>query len=120
NNAYALLLNNLTNTGHYKDLTDLYSNLGVAYNGDDTVSDYMTVSGSSLFMRVLYNATYLSRDDSEKALSLMAQTDFTDGIESGVPNGITVAQKFGEANVAQGSTVVGHEFHNCGVVYYPE
>ncbi len=66
------------------------------------------------FFRILYNATYLDRDDSERALSLLSQSDFSDGLVAGVPEDTTVAHKFGE-NVAEAV-----ELHDCGIIYYPK
>lgn len=122
NNATQLLLTNLSNTNNLGVLTSLFKNLGL--NLDDLYqnqpSDYLTVKSYSLFLRVLYNATYLNQDDSEKALKLMSETDFTNGMESGVPNGILVSQKFGESKIdnPQGN-LIGAELHNCGIIYYP-
>jgi beta-lactamase class A len=72
-------------------------------------------------LRVLFNATYLDRDYSEKLLQLLSESDFSSGIKSGIPQNITVSQKFGDARIpdAQG-TVVGAELQNCGIVYYPD
>lgn len=67
------------------------------------------------FFRILYNATYLNRELSEKALSLLAQVDFKKGLAAGVPRGVRVADKFGEGS--EGSLA---ELHDCGIIYYPQ
>ena len=72
----------------------------------------------SLFFRVLYNATYLNRAFSERAVNLLLQADFADGLVAGVPIGTEVAHKFGEASTTI-DTVTGFELHDCGVVYLP-
>src|SRR5690606_549510 len=78
--------------------------------------DILSVKDYSAFFRILYNATYLSKEMSEKALSIMARSDFDIGITAGVPNNIHVSNKFGERGF------VNHyekQFHDCGIVYYP-
>ena len=65
------------------------------------------------YFRLLYSTTYLNKDSSEKALQLLTEADFHDGIVAGVPQGVTVAHKFGE----RGEGVAGHHLHDCGIVY---
>ena len=69
------------------------------------------------FFRVLFNASYLSRSLSEKALSLLAQSDFKDGLVAGVPPGIKVAHKFGFRITGINGEI--KQLHDCGIIYYP-
>ncbi|MEW6272785.1 MAG: serine hydrolase, partial [Thermodesulfobacteriota bacterium] len=84
---------------------------------DQTVS----VQGYASLFRQLHNATYLRPDLSELVLSWLAQSEFRDGLVAGVPAGVVVAHKFGErvATGADGEHEVV-EFHDCGIVYYPD
>jgi beta-lactamase class A len=92
---------------------ELYSDLGLLPAEDaQTISVF---SYSSLF-RILYNARYLTRDSSEKAMSLLARSAFKDGIPAGVPEGVEVAHKFGVHNPDQPDSRL---FHDCGIVYHP-
>lgn len=78
-------------------------------------ADYsISVSDYSSFLRVLFNATYLSPELSEEALELMIESEFKDGIVAGIPSGIPVAHKFGEREVGAVS-----QLHDCGIVYVP-
>ncbi len=117
NNAEQLLANHLAAIKQLDVVTTLFNNFGIKNNPnpDDT-----TVGSYSLFLRVLYNSTYLDRDYSEHLLKLLTESDFTQGIEAGVPNGVLVAQKFGDARIpdAQGQQI-GAELQNCGIIYYP-
>jgi hypothetical protein len=45
----------------------------------------------------LYNGTCLSFKDSEECLKLLSEAEFKDGMLKTLPEGITVAHKFGEA-----------------------
>lgn len=66
------------------------------------------------FFRVLFNASYLNREMSEKVLELLSQSAYKDGLVAGVPDGVVVAHKFGERNI-EGVK----QLHDCGIVYYP-
>lgn len=49
-------------------LNDVYSDLGIQFPENKTDEDFINIKQYTLFMRVLYNATYLNRNYSEKAL----------------------------------------------------
>jgi beta-lactamase class A len=74
------------------------------------------------FFKILYNATYLDVDMSEKAMELLNETKFNDGITAGVPSGIPVAHKFGQYTGPSEDVNVSSawELDDCGVVYYPD
>jgi beta-lactamase class A len=77
--------------------------------------DFLTVETYASFFRVLYNASYLDRGRSEWALELLARSEFTSGLNAGVPRGVAVAHKFGEKSESGGMV----QLHDCGIVYYP-
>ena len=109
NNAMALLVGNMPLTTQDK----VYRDLGITIPGVRGLDDYMSVTENAAFFRVLYNASYLSKDSSEKALKLLAKVDFDKGIRAGVPKDIPVSNKFGER------TMNGkQQLHDCGIVYY--
>lgn len=76
--------------------------------------DFMSVRNYSSFFRVLYNATYLSKEMSEKALYILSNTSFAEGIVAGVPQGVTVSHKFGERGYRDTNI---KQLHDCGIVY---
>jgi len=98
------------------ELFKIYNDLGVKnpYGKDQT--DVLSVKDYASFFRILYNAAYLSKDDSEKALNLLAQPDFKDGIVAGIPAGIVISHKFGERQTADEQ--YKNQLHDCGIVYY--
>lgn len=75
----------------------------------------MSAKDYAVLFRILYSATYLNNDSSEKALGLLTATEFREGIIAGIPPGITVAHKFAERAYSQGSE---KQLHDCGIVYY--
>jgi beta-lactamase class A len=99
-------------------LESLYKDLNIEI--PQNTIDFMSVKTYSLFLRVLYNSTYLNREMSEKILTLMTYPDFLKGIRSGVPAQIEVASKFGERQVFnKGGDLIKRELHDCGIVYTP-
>jgi beta-lactamase class A len=72
----------------------------------------ISVREYSLFMRVLYNATYLNIDDSEYCTELLSHSDFNKGLISNLPKEIKVAHKFGEANDG-----INAHFCESGIIY---
>jgi len=96
----------------YKDLDIDISQIFTNPNGNIlTVRDYAS------FFRILYNASYLNKDMSEKALNLLSQTEYKQGLVAGVPNKIQVAHKFGERIYKDTNEV---QLHDCGIVYLPQ
>lgn len=83
-------------------------------DGDSNVT---TVHGYSGFFRILYNAAFLNREMSEKALELLSLQDFTQGMIAGVPKGTVVASKFGE--LSRGLQEDDKQLHEFGIVYHP-
>lgn len=93
-------------------LLDSYERLGII--SPRIGADYQTsVKSYASFFRILYNATYISRKESEYILSLLSQSSFRDGLVAGVPADVPVAHKFGE-RMLDGNTV---QLHDCGIVY---
>jgi beta-lactamase class A len=96
-------------------MKDLFAMLGVP---DDVLYDAqskLTVKEYASFFRILFNSSYLSRESSEKALMLLANTEYNDALAAGVPDSVVVAHKFGEA----GTGSVERQLHDCGIVYFP-
>jgi len=84
--------------------------------------DSMTFNSYASFFRVLFNASYLSAEMSEKALRTLSKTAFKDGILSGVPADIDVVAKYGERMLprsADGVETGMRQLHEFGIVYHP-
>lgn len=121
NNAADLLTHYLADTERLEAYVNVFRDLGVDLKNLTDYSDNLSVSEYAIFLRALYNATYLNRTYSELALEILSETDFTEGIESGVPNGVLVAEKFGEVRMTDANgNLLGKQINNCGIVYYPE
>ncbi len=112
NQAMALLYVNMP----AEKQAELYTLLGVSPAIVTDASKQLTVREYSIFFRILFNASYLSRANSEWALKLLTETTFNDGLRKGVPQSIPVGHKFGERSYETGIK----QLHDCGIVYYPD
>ena len=118
NNAAGLLFD----AGDKDAITGVYDDLQIPVEQNVTASnlDFITPQQISALFRVLYNATYLSREYSEKALALLSQADFTQGLVAGVPSSTVVAHKFGIVAILSNGVETSRELHDCGIVYAPD
>ncbi len=94
---------------------DTYLELGIIAPGD-IFDEAVNVRRYSSIFRVLYNASFLTPEFSEKILGWLADSTFKDGLTGGVPENIRIAHKFGERERSNGIL----QLHDCGIVYYPE
>ena len=107
NNA-TILLNNCMDSKQFKKT---FTDLGLKEPSMEA-SDYPISSKDySLFFEELYNAGYLTIEDSEAAVELLTKCDFKDGLLGGLPPNTSVAHKFGEA----GDDNI-HELHESGII----
>ncbi len=82
----------------------------------DRVEATITVRGYASLFRILFNASYLNVENSEKVLSWLSETEYRSGLVAGVPADVKVAHKFGERLYANDIK----ELHDCGIIYFPE
>lgn len=114
NNAKNLLILNLDTP---ERLYRIYTDLGLAsppeLRGE---GDILSVHEYATFFRILYNASYLSKENSQKALELLTKSKFNKGLVTRLPQDLTIAHKFGEHQDDKGNF---KQLHDCGIVYYP-
>ena len=112
NNAKALLLAQLPDT---QKLHQTYIDLGFDLAEIQKNGDVLSVREFGKVFRVLYNASYLNREMSEKALRLLTKSEFNKGIVAQIPHQITIAHKYGEY-----ATPSYKQLHECGIIYFPK
>ena len=100
-------------------LNQVYSDLSIDFKEDLTSDDYINVKQNSLFYRILYNATYLNREDSEKALEIISQSDIGTGVASSLPQDITVAHRHPPIQQVVQKAGTLTQSNDCGIIYYP-
>jgi len=100
-------------------LNDIYSDLSIPVENDKNTADFISVKQFSLLFRVLYNATYLGREYSEKALEILSRTPANDSFAGTLPNDLPVAHRFHTRTYTK-ERQSGFESHACGIVYYPQ
>ena len=109
----------LLNKHRVIDVLSVYKDLRLP-DITESPDNFLSPRQYSRLFRVLYNATYLSRDYSESALKLLSLTKFRDGLVAGVPEDTVVAHKFGERRVLENGTEQYKQLHDCGIIYYPK
>ncbi|NVO19774.1 MAG: serine hydrolase [Bacteroidetes bacterium] len=108
NNATYMLNENIDS----KVFRKVFSDLGLAAPDTKTSVYPINAADYSKFMRALFNASYLGMEESEFAIELLSKSDFKGGILQGVPSGLRVAHKFGEAGNIQ-----DQQLHESAIVY---
>jgi len=109
NTGVGIILRNIPE----KYVDDVFYSVGVPYKDTHSEVD-IQVRDYAGFFRILFNASYLNRDMSEKALDMISQSEYKEGIVAGVPPTVTVSHKFGERSYEN-----IRQLHDCGIVYYP-
>ncbi len=95
--------------------TETFQEVGLI-DPKDRVEATITVRGYASLFRILFNASYLNVENSEKVLSWLSETEYKAGLVAGVPENVKVAHKFGERFYANDVK----ELHDCGIIYFPE
>lgn len=99
-------------------LSQAYFELGLPTPYATSSSYVISTRTYALFFRILYNATFLSREMSEKALSILSEVKFDKGLVAGTPSGISIAHKYGYAILKKDVPRI-IELSDCGIIYYP-
>jgi beta-lactamase class A len=99
-------------------LNEVYSELGIASPYASSQPYSISTRTYALFFRVLYNATFLNHDMSERALALMSEVRFDKGIRAGTPKEVAVSDKYGFAILKRDEPRI-IELSDCGIVHEP-
>ncbi len=112
NQAYEILNNYLKP----EDQIEVFKNLGIDISKgySDPTGNIISVKSYASFFRILYNASYLNKTMSEKALNLLSETTFNQGLVAPIPPNIVIAHKFGERQFLETGS---KQMHDCGIVY---
>ena len=112
NNAFTFLTKIVNPT----QLEKVYSTLRLQNPQSLSDDEFLSVQTYESFFRILFNASYISRNSSEWALEILSKSEFRTGLVAGVPPSVKVSHKFGEKSDAREGNV---QLHDCGIVYYP-
>jgi beta-lactamase class A len=118
NESYYLLLEYLREISPEKDLLkETFVDLGIIDPQSFTDQTLSVKAYGSIFVQLYHSSYFNNKETSEKVLTILADIDWKDGLNAGVPEGIQVAHKFGERNDYKNNL---KQLHDCGVVYFPE
>lgn len=82
--------------------------------GSEENADLTSIDQFSEIYRILYNAEYLNGEMSNKALEIMSQTDYNNGLKRYLPTDLTVAHKYGIRYYKDSDA---YQLHDCGIIY---
>lgn len=85
-------------------------------NMENDVLDFVDIRVYARFFRALYNASFLNKRNSEKALKLLSSAYFPGGMRESIPTSITMPNKFGFF-IRNHYTMQIHQF---AIVYHPK
>ena len=108
NNATYLLNENVDIEAFKK----MFSDFGLPVPDVHDRNYQITAKDYSSFLKVIYNAGYLTNPNSEYVAELLNQCDFNDGIANGLPENIKIAHKFGEWG-----DKTNHQLSESAIVY---
>jgi len=97
--------------------------LGLILIPDEEGMLSVSVKNYAGLFRILYNSSYLEPSLSEKALNILSQSSFVQGLPAKLPDNILVAHKFGERKFGDSFSNAMNDYserqlHDCGIVYY--
>lgn len=115
NDAYDILVNKVDIKKYEKIYQDLGIDISLAK--DNPGGNIIKIKEYASLFRVLYNASYLTKEMSEKALFILSQTTYKNGLAKSIPKDITIAHKFGERRYIETEK---KQLHDCGIVYLPQ
>ncbi len=97
---------------------EIYLDLGVITDESTNIFSHgINTKRYASFLRILYNASYLSPNLSEYILWLLSESSYRDGLRAQIPGYIKIAHKFWERSVTNSNI---KQLHDCGIIYYPE
>ncbi|MCX6275228.1 MAG: class A beta-lactamase-related serine hydrolase [Bacteroidetes bacterium] len=108
-NDATLIMNESLDINLFKKL---FTDLGIPEPDVHDPNFTINTTDLSKFLRVLFNATYLNKENSIYALTLLSKSSFTKGIVGGLPANTLVAHKFGETGNG-----VEAQLHETAIVY---
>lgn len=90
----------------------MYYELGLTPPAMDDFYYQISPKEYTRFFRVLYNATFLNRENSEYAMGLLNKAEYKNGLTKFLPKGALAAHKFGERFTESTNL----QFHESGVI----
>ncbi len=100
-------------------VSTIFTDLGLTQTAG-SLGYVITVKNYSGIYRLLFNGSYLNKDDSEAVLKALSSSEYTEGLRKGLPPGTLISHKFGERSTRAVDNTIIYQLHDCGIVYYPQ
>jgi beta-lactamase class A len=91
---------------------EVLPSLDVRFDVQDKSRILISAKSYASFLKCLYFACFLTKDDSQQLLEYLSRSAYDKRIEAGLPAGIRVAHKIGSFNHSSQS--------DCGIIYLPQ
>lgn len=116
NTAAEILSKNFVSYDYFQKI--LYA-IGLLIKKDERNEDLVTARSYANLFRILYNSSYLTREYSDKILSMLSKSNFVDGAAAKLPKDTIISHKFGERTIYDEKTnqPIARQLHDCGIVY---
>lgn len=116
NKAYDVLVTYMNTKISPTLFLEVFREIGIV-DPQSVLDQTMSVKSYASLFRQLYNGSYLSLEMSEKALEILTQSEFKNGLAAHLPKNIKVANKFGEREIIGQESI---QLHDCGIIYFPD
>ncbi len=114
NTAAQILFDNLPN----QFIDRILSALSLQFTKPEGINEnVITAKSYANIFRSLYNASYLTREYSDKILEILTETKYRDGALAKIPEDVLVAHKFAERSYVNFDKKNIKQLHDCGLVY---
>ncbi|PLX27339.1 hypothetical protein C0583_03405 [Candidatus Parcubacteria bacterium] len=91
------------------------SEMGVVINFEETSNSGISPKDYSAVFRLLYNSSFLNRNDSEEILKILSNSDYQEGIAKGINDKTVIANKYGVYFENEDDEFL--QIHDCGIIY---
>jgi len=95
------------------DIETTYEFLGLLKE-DASNTNIISIEQYAGIFKILYNAEFLNGEMSNKALEIMSQTDYNNGLTKYKNPDLTISHKYG-VRFFEGDQI--HQVHDCGIIY---
>ena len=110
-NEATMMLNQIIDRNLFNKV---FSDVGLKEPDYNSMDYPMTAPDYSVFFKELFNGSYLSFSSSENCMKLLSETEFNEGMISGLPAGCAAAHKFGEGGPVQAPNFSESALIYCG------
>lgn len=116
NGAALMLMNTIGDSTLFEVMDDLNFHVEKGFNENTA---FVNVKSYAALFRILYNGSYLSRQNSVWVLQMLSESVYHEGVRKGIPQATRIAHKYGKRDHWQGAELQSRQLHHFALVYHP-